>query len=120
MQGEESGVETSAINSWIDNSQKMKMLTNSVCHLSHPVFWNNLTVNGENIKVENSSLLSSKELAMLLSLPHKSVPGFPVVEHVSLAKEVIRNNESLMKREVSLGCILIWERRIPRIVSNLT
>ena len=105
MQGEESGVETSAINSWIDNSQKMKMLTNSVCHLSHPVFWNNLTVNGENIKVENSSLLSSKELAMLLSLPHKSVPGFPVVEHVSLAKEVIRNNESLMKREVSLGCI---------------
>lgn len=105
MQGEESGVETSAINSWIDNSQKMKMLTNSVCHLSHPVFWNNLTVNGENIKVENSSLLSSKELAMLLSLPHKSVPGFPVVEHVSLAKEVIRNNESVMKREVSLGCI---------------
>ena len=105
MQGEESGVETSAINSWIDNSQKMKMLTNSVCHLSHPVFRNNLTVNGENIKVENSSLLSSKELAMLLSLPHKSVPGFPVVEHVSLAKEVIRNNESVMKREVSLGCI---------------
>lgn len=105
MQGEESGVETSAINSWIDNSQNMKMLTNSVCHLSHPVFWNNLTVNGENIKVENSSLLSSKELAMLLSMPHKSVPGFPVVEHVSLAKEVIRNNESLMKREVSLGCI---------------
>ena len=62
-------------------------------------------MNGENIKVENSSLLSSKELAMLLSLPHKSVPGFPVVEHVSLAKEVIRNNESVIKREVSLGCI---------------
>lgn len=105
MQGEESGVETSAINSWIDNSQKVKMLTNSVCRLSHPVFTNNLTVNGESIMVENSSLLSSKELAMLLSLPHKSVPGFPVVEHVSLAKEVIRNNESVMKREVFLGCI---------------
>ena len=125
MQGEESGVETSAINSWIDNSQKMKMLTNSVCHLSHPVFWNNLTVNGENIKVENSSLLSSKELAMLLSLPHKSVPGFPVVEHVSLAKEVIRNNESLMKREVSLGCIFdlgkaCTENRVKLDVKSLT
>ena len=125
MQGEESGVETSAINSWIDNSQKMKMLTNSVCHLSHPVFWNNLTVNGENIKVENSSLLSSKELAMLLSLPHKSVPGFPVVEHVSLAKEVIRNNESLMKREVSLGCIfdlgkVYIENRVKLDVKSLT
>ena len=125
MQGEESGVETSAINSWIDNSQKMKMLTNSVCHLSHPVFWNNLTVNGENIKVENSSLLSSKELAMLLSLPHKSVPGFPVVEHVSLAKEVIRNNESLMKREVSLGCIFdlgkaYTENRVKLDVKSLT
>lgn len=125
MQGEESGVETSAINSWIDNSQKMKMLTNSVCHLSHPVFWNNLTVNGENIKVENSSLLSSKELAMLLSLPHKSVPGFPVVEHVSLAKEVIRNNESLMKCEVSLGCIFdlgkaYTENRVKLDVKSLT
>lgn len=125
MQGEESGVETSAINSWIDNSQKMKMLTNSVCNLSHPVFWNNLTVNGENIKVENSSLLSSKELAMLLSLPHKSVPGFPVVEHVSLAKEVIRNNESLMKREVSLGCIFdlgkaYIENRVKLDVKSLT
>ena len=125
MQGEESGVETSAINSWIDNSQKIKMLTNSVCHLSHPVFRNNLTVNGENIKVENSSLLSSKELAMLLSLPHKSVPGFPVVEHVSLAKEVIRNNESLMKREVSLGCIFdlgkaYTENRVKLDVKSLT
>lgn len=125
MQGEESGVETSAINSWIDNSQKMKMLTNSVCHLSHPVFRNNLTVNGENIKVENSSLLSSKELAMLLSLPHKSVPGFPVVEHVSLAKEVIRNNESQMKREVSLGCIFdlgkaYTENRVKLDVKSLT
>lgn len=125
MQGEESGVETSAINSWIDNSQKMKMLTNSVCHLSHPVFWNNLTVNGENIKVENSSLLSSKELAILLSLPRKSVPGFPVVEHVSLAKEVIRNNESLMKREVSLGCIFdlgkaYIENRVKLDVKSLT
>lgn len=125
MQGEESGVETSAVNSWIDNSQKMKMLTNSVCHLSHPVFRNNLTVNGENIKVENSSLLSSKELAMLLSLPHKSVPGFPVVEHVSLAKEVIRNNESQMKREVSLGCIFdlgkaYTENRVKLDVKSLT
>lgn len=125
MQGEESGVETSAINSWIDNSQKMKMLTNSVCHLSHPVFRNNLTVNGENIKVENSSLLSSKELAMLLSLPHKSVPGFPVVEHVSLAKEVIRNNENLMKREVSLGCIFdlgkaYTENRVKLDMKSLT
>ena len=125
MQGEESGVETSAINSWIDDSQKMKMLTNSVCHLSHPVFRNNLTVNGENIKVENSSLLSSKELAMLLSLPHKSVPGFSVVEHVSLAKEVIRNNESLMKREVSLGCIFdlgkaYTENRVKLDVKSLT
>ena len=105
MQGEESGVETSAINSWIDNAKNVNLLKNSVCHLSHPVFSNNLTVNGESLKVENSSLLSSKELAMLLSLPHKSVPGFPVVEHVSLAKEVIRNNESPKKREVSLGCI---------------
>ena len=125
MQGEESGVETSAINSWIDNSQKMKMLTSSVCHLSHPVFRNNLTVNGENIKVENSSLLSSKELAMLLSLPHKSVPGFPVVEHVSLAKEVIHNNEGLMKREVSLGCIFdlgkaYTENRVKLDVKSLT
>lgn len=125
MQGEESGVETSAINSWIENPNKVKMLTNSVCHLSHPVFCNNLTMNGEILKVENSSLLSSKELAMLLSLPHKSVPGFPVVDHVSLAKEVIRNNENATKREVSLGCIydlgkLHTENHVKLDVKSLT
>lgn len=125
MQGEESGVETSAINSWIENPNKVKMLTNSVCHLSHPVFCNNLTMSGENLKVENSSLLSSKELAMLLSLPHKSVPGFPVVDHVSLAKEVIRNNENATKREVSLGCIydlgkLHTENHVKLDVKSLT
>lgn len=125
MQGEESGVETSAINSWIENPNKVKMLTNSVCHLSHPVLCNNLTMNGENLKVENSSLLSSKELAMLLSLPHKSVPGFPVVDHVSLAKEVIRNNENATKREVSLGCIydlgkLHTENHVKLDVKSLT
>ena len=62
---------------------------------------------------------------MLLSLPHKSVPGFPVVEHVSLAKEVIRNNESLMKREVYLGCIFdlgkaYIENRVKLDVKSLT
>lgn len=82
-------------------------------------------MNGENLKVENSSLLSSKELAMLLSLPHKSVPGFPVVDHVSLAKEVIRNNENATKREVSLGCIydlgkLHTENHVKLDVKSLT
>ena len=93
MQGEQSGIENSAINTWYNNKETQDTfdkLLGYVSSLSHPTFKyqnNNL---GAEIAVLPTSLLSSKEVAIMIGLPRKSVPGLPVVEHISLAKEVVR------------------------------
>ena len=79
MQGEQSGVEISAINSWYGNDSAN--LVKYATSLSHPVF-NYPTVQG-NVELTPTSLLSSKEVAMMIGLPRKSVPGLPVVDHIS-------------------------------------
>lgn len=110
MQGEASGVEMSGVNTWIGNhdSSIMKnvaLLNNTICQFHHPVFNYQSQEGIPGIPVENSSLLSSKELSMLLSLPRKSVSGFPVVEYVSLAKEVVRHSCKQPKRPLLIGTI---------------
>lgn len=107
MQGEQSGVEASAINTWYGNTSKprnFKLLAESVASLQHPTFSYRNTVS-EDISILASSMISSKELAMMMGLPRKSVPGFPVVEHISLAKEVIRLDSKEHRAHFELGCI---------------
>lgn len=108
MQGEQSGVEVSAINTWYDDksSQKAssKELAAYVKCMEHPLFG---YLSGDNgmMPVLPTSLLSSKELAMMLGLPRKSVPGLPVVEHVSLGKEVVRLGVKNSSHKFDLGAI---------------
>lgn len=110
MQGEGSGVEASAVNTWRGeanrgSSQALTLMANSICSFRHPLFKYQKSGIPISIPVENSSLISSKELSMMLSLPRKSVPGLPVVDHISLAKEVVRHNCNPLKRPFSLGSI---------------
>ena len=92
MQGEQSGIENSAINTWYNNKETQDTFDNLLSYvncLSHPTFkYQNANVCTE-IAVLPTSLLSSKEVAIMIGLPRKSVPGLPVVEHISLAKEVV-------------------------------
>ena len=101
MQGEQSGVEVSAVNSWYgnDSTNLIKYTTD----LSHPVF-SYPSAQG-NIGLSPTSLLSSKEVAMMIGLPRKSVPGLPVVDHVSLAKEVVKLGVKSDENKLSLGCV---------------
>ncbi len=105
MQGDQSGVETSAINTWYPESQqKFTGILDYLSSLSHPVFEYDSPL-GVKIEVLPTSLLSSKELAILIGLPRKSVPGFPVVEHISMGKEVVRLNNRSGNDFFRLGCI---------------
>ena len=105
MQGDQSGVETSAINTWFDNTDSFGSIIKYVETLSHPIFNyknNNLSLH---LKLPATSLLSSKEVSILIGLPRKSVPGFPVVEHISLSKEVVRLNTFNKHNCLKLGHI---------------
>lgn len=121
MQGEQSGVEISAINSWYGNDSAN--LVKYATSLSHPVF-NYPTVQG-NVELTPTSLLSSKEVAMMIGLPRKSVPGLPVVDHISLAKEVVKLGVKTEGNKLSLGCVfdqgkILKENPVELDVKSLT
>ena len=105
MQGEQSGVESSAINTWYNNDIKFRHLTNYITNVEHPLFIYDNPIVGAPMPMLPTSLISSKELAMLIGLPRKSVPGLPVVEHISIGKEVVRLNGE-KSGDFTLGCIV--------------
>lgn len=106
MQGEQSGVEFSAVNSWQDNDDQFADIISSVGTLTHPTFKYNSPVLMSETQLLATSMLSSKEVAMLMGLPRKSVPGFPVIEHVSLGKEVVLTSGILANNGIELGYIV--------------
>lgn len=106
MQGEQSGVENSAINTWyLDPEDKGNELAKYVSALAHPAFLYENSAMGTQTSVQPISLLSSKEVAIMLGLPRKSVPGLPVIEHISLGKEVVRLNKTQSGNKLELGHI---------------
>ena len=117
MQGEQSGVETSALNTWFDNMPSFPYLLKYVQNLSHPIFKYENDSLAYDLNLPATSLLNSKEVAMLIGLPHKSVPGFPVVEHISLGKEVIRLNPYKSNKSLILGHI--FDQGIERIENQV-
>lgn len=106
MQGEQSGVENSAINTWYpDVESNFNNIVHYIGALSHPLFLYDNPLDNTKVEILPTSLLSSKELAIMMGLPRKSVPGLPVIEHISMGKEVVRLNKSDSIEQLQLGCI---------------
>lgn len=106
MQGEQSGVENSAINTWYPESEsRFNNMVSYLGTLSHPLFLYDSPTTDSMIEMLPTSLLSSKELAIMMGLPRKSVPGLPVIEHISMGKEVVKLNKSDSVGQLKLGCI---------------
>lgn len=84
--GEESGMETCAINTWTDN-ENVREINHYLENSLHPRFdFNSLDVSA-------GSVVNSKELAIHLSLPQSSVPGIIVQERASFARNVFSNKQ---------------------------
>lgn len=87
MNGENSGREVSAINSWRSygnaDPSSFHSLTTYLSRFVHPQF-----SYGGDVVVDASTSVSGKELGLHLGLPRATVPGLPVVEHAEFGKEV--------------------------------
>lgn len=87
MNGENSGREVSAINSWRRNNHDtagdFTDLTTYLSRFVHPQF-----IYGGNVLVNAATSVSGKELGLHLGLPRATVPGLPVIEHAEFGKEV--------------------------------
>lgn len=116
MQGEQSGVEVSAVNSWYNDTEGLAQYAS---HLAHPMFAYNRGSDESKLLLSPTSLLSSKEVAMMIGLPRKSVPGLPIVEHVSLAKEVVRLDKFIGGGQLKLGNIFDQGEELKGMPVNL-
>lgn len=95
--GEESGLQTCAINTWTERNavnEINRYLINSL----HPRFDFN------SIDVSAGSVVNSKELAIHLSLPQSSVPGLIVQERASFARNVFSSKKN--GKKIRLGKIV--------------
>lgn len=95
--GEESGLETCAINTWTDK-ESVKQITLYLENSLHPRF------NFNSLDVSAGSIVNSKELAIHLSLPQSSVPGIIVQERASFARNVFSSKKNT--DEIHLGNII--------------
>lgn len=106
MQGEKSGVEMSALTTWTkDDPIKFENIVRYVAGLDHPMFSYSNPLLKSDVMLTSTASLNSREVAMMINLPRKSVPGLPVTEHISLAKDVVRLDGEPSGESLLLGNI---------------
>ena len=101
MNGENSGREVSAINSWrltADNQQEYGWLSTYLSRYHHPRFY--YGEESVDAMTDASTWISGKELGIHMGLPRTTVPGFPVIEHAEFGKEV--NVYNLLSKDKTL------------------
>lgn len=104
MRGENSGVETAAINSWgQDRPDATGMICEYVKNFIHPVFQYRSAQ--ADINVTPCTLVSGSELAIHMGLPRKSVCGLPVMDHASFGKEITVSAWRRENGSINLGHI---------------
>ena len=103
MSGTNTGVEVSAVNSWSDK-EKVNEIRKYIKNFYHPLFLYN-NISQISIPVTPTVTVSGNELALHIGFPRKSVPGFPVIEHVDFAKEVMTSNNEKVFGSINLGNI---------------
>lgn len=100
MNGENSGREVSAINSWRSNNPHLagnfNDLTTYLSRFVHPKFCYGYR-DEYRVLTDASTSISGKELGIHLGLPRATVSGLPVIEHAEFGKEV--NTYRLFKKD---------------------
>ncbi|WP_027868620.1 ATP-binding protein [Eubacterium sp. AB3007] len=103
MNGENSGREVSAINSWRKDDTEVEEedynnLALSLSRFIHPQFYYGVDV--DDALTDASTWISGKELGIHMGLPRSSVSGFPVIRHAEFGKEVTSYNLRSQKKEL--------------------
>ncbi|MBP9993672.1 MAG: ATP-binding protein [bacterium] len=89
IQGDMSGVEASAINTWHSESKTYKDVIKPISCFCHPAFVYNSQMPGSEVYLFPTAMTSSKELALMIGLPRKSVPGIIIREQATFGNKVV-------------------------------
>ncbi len=105
LSGESSGVERSSVSLWRkeDDEAKFKGMMDYLVQLRHPVL--------EMPEIFSfrttlpASLISTKEMAVAMSLPQKSLPGIPVFDSVEFGRAVSTYSKCSNGRKIEVGSV---------------
>lgn len=101
MNGENTGRELSAINSWRQNDPNVfgnyKDLTTYISRFIHPLFCYGSN-DDRRVLTTAATSITGKELGIHMGLPRATVAGLPVIEHAEFGKDVIVHHLFSKKR----------------------
>ena len=104
--GENSNTEYSCVNLWDVQNANTDAVAKYLRYCQHPMFQ---VAGGDTLKqqtVTAGNFISGKELAIFMSLPHKSVPGVSVTTMAEFSRNIsCRNTPDPSARTFKLGCI---------------
>lgn len=105
LRGESSGLERNAISTWSrrDDDNKFTEIAKYVAQLKHPIFETPAYFRTK--QLSTTSLISTKEVALAMGLPQKSLPGIPVFESVEFGRAVTTYRNSAMTNKIDIGSI---------------
>lgn len=95
--GEESSLERSSVVSW--NIKESVQLIPYLKNFEHP----KVSLENLNMDIMPTSLISSRELALAMNLPRKSVKGIAVQESVEFGRSLHFLDNTISKRTINLG-----------------
>jgi len=105
LRGESSGLERNAISTWSrrDDDNKFTEIAKYVAQLKHPIF--ETPAYFRTTQLSTTSLISTKEVALAMGLPQKSLPGIPVFESVEFGRAVTTYRNSSITNKIDIGSI---------------
>ncbi len=105
LRGESSGLERNNISLWSrhDDIEKFNILQQYISQLRHPLF---KMLEGFNTPhVTHTSLISTREMAVAMSLPRKSLPGVPVYDAAPFGRSITCLDDNKFDNAISIGHI---------------
>lgn len=102
ISGKKSGMERSAVNTWLDEEALLK-LEPYIKNFVHPKF----SYRGfdyekpRHVEVTPAVMVSTNELTIHMGFPYRSVKGLPVIQHATFAQEVLKYG--CREKEIHLG-----------------
>ncbi|MFT5717147.1 MAG: hypothetical protein ACI9T7_001333 [Oleiphilaceae bacterium] len=105
LRGESSGLERNAISTWSrrEDANKFTEIAKYIAQLKHPVFETPAYFRTK--QLSTTSLISTKEVALAMGLPQKSLPGIPVFESVEFGRAVTTYRNSAITDKIEIGSI---------------
>ena len=105
LRGERTGVERCAVSNWKFEDRNFKSIIADLSCFEHPHFNLGKDTMGNDVVIEPTSVVTTRELSIGMSLPMKSLPGIRVFESVEFGRSVTTYDEMKGSRRVEIGYI---------------